>query len=161
MPDFESGQRGTAPQYWRVLGRQIDLEGCTVTFRLLSRGAVYPESLIAPSASISGIASNVYSCVANRYTDADNTLGLPMTDVDAFEEGDVVQVQDRTGTIVVTSPTYATISSIGTNSITLSSALSGASTGDVIVYVTSTAATARQLQNAVYLDQAQRLFGGE
>lgn len=162
FPDFETGSRGTSSQYWRVLGRTIDLEACTVTFRLLSRGAVYPEALISPSASITSIASApTYSCVANRYTDPDNELDLPETDVEAFELGDVVCAQSRYGQVIATTPAYASVVGIGSNTLTLSASLAGAAAGDVIVFVASANATQRQLQNAVYLDAAQRLFGSE
>jgi hypothetical protein len=130
LPDFANGSRGWVGVTCEIIGKRpvIGADGAFIEWTVLSYGPNLHAAWIAPIArvaSVAGAGPYTATCTANRFTDPAGPLGLPATDVGAFETGDVVELRSVDGSVLAAGTRY-TITVTGANTISLPGNFGGA-----------------------------------
>jgi hypothetical protein len=163
LPAVSGGTRGVVGLPALVLERTLAVDedaGARMGLRLLAFGDTAKAKVIAPAALVSSVSGTTATVVANRYTDASGPDGCPTSDAAAFTAGDVVQLVDASG-LLLDSGSTATVTSVGSNQIVLSTNFGGALAADkVIIFSASASALTRQLDAYGYFaDRAEHTIG--
>lgn len=160
LPELASGVRGWTSVLAEVAERELRAEatrsigggdslGVSLRLRLRRYGATVRLGRIHPAAHITSVSSATATVEANRYTQSDATDGLPTSDAAAFVAGDKVILVDRDGAVVAGTP--ETVSSVSSNTITLSGTFGGAlAAGKVLVSAAVGDASTTQRGRYVY-----------
>lgn len=157
IPDLNGG-RGVSGLRAEIEEREPVLKRDEIFVRLKMRG--YGTGLnvgrIAPAAIITGVAGNVATVAANRFTKTDATGGLPNTDASAFTVDDVVNLVNLDGTDA--SSGTQIITNISGNDITLDGDFGGDLNEDlVLVFASAEFSNAQQTDNYSYMSDLDRL----
>ncbi|TXH42466.1 MAG: hypothetical protein E6Q97_35710 [Desulfurellales bacterium] len=123
--NLETGTTGVTDLICKIVSKAVDFSEGEIHWEMIAIPGGR-QGRIAPSARISSVASNTATVAANRYTETGARGGLPTSDAASFAPGDRVCLQNRAGQTFVTTPAYQTVSSVGTNTITLDGNFGGA-----------------------------------
>jgi len=161
--DLEAGTVGVTDLVCRVLEKRLRIERGEIDWALASMPGGR-RGRLCPSARIVSAASNTATVSANRYTDADGRWGGPTSDAAAFLAGDRVVLRNRDGTTIATTPAYQTVSSVGSNALTLDGNFGGnaafSTAGTVIEFVGRDDQASQQYTRFVsFADRATRTVG--
>lgn len=127
------GTRSWSGQRLEVEERELQPQDASYRTRAVGFGIALSIRKICPAAWVSSSLGNVATVLANRYTQADATGGLPVTDAAAFTVGDIVRLRYSNGSLV--DAATQEITDITGNDITLDGDFGGSLTsGTVLCY---------------------------
>lgn len=165
LPDFAQGVRGWSGVACEIIDKRpvIGADGAFIEWTVLSYGPNLHAAWIAPIArvaSVAGAGPYTATCTANRFTDPTAPLGLPATDVGAFETGDVVELRSVDGSVLAAGTRY-TITVTGANTISLPGNFGGAlAAGTFLCYTGYDNAVSQQRNRFAFLsDETARTPG--
>ena len=167
LPSLIDGTRGWTDVVCEIISKKVEINESFVGihWEVLGWETAGRYGRICPSAMIVSTDGSDATVEDNRYTDPASPANatMPVEDQLGFADGDLVQLRDRAGVLIVTTPAYQTVSSAGSPLITLDGDFGSAAefdAGYVLEYVDRGDTIAQQHDFMVFMsDAANRTVG--